>query len=138
MEEETQKSSSALKNLGWIVVIAAVVIIAISLVRPDGIAIRNQQAYHAVFLDNNQVYFGRLAGENDDFVSLTNVYYLRAGSVQQPGQEPSTQIDLVKLGAELHAPRDEMLINKDHILFYEEIREDGGVMQLIREHQGNE
>jgi hypothetical protein len=51
----------------------------------------------------------------------------------QPGTEtPTANINLVKLGAELHGPTDEMRINRDHILFIEDLKDDSQVVQGIK------
>jgi len=44
---------------------------------------------------------------------------------------------LVKLGQELHGPVDSMQINRDQILFYEDMKESGKVMEAIRSYQKN-
>lgn len=100
--------------------------------------------YQAVFLTNGQVYFGKLSDATGSYAELSDIYYLQVtqpplqGSQQQgstPQQQP--QLSLVKLGNELHGPVDAMKINRDQILFYEDIKEDGRVMQAIREYQKN-
>ncbi|MBI4050338.1 MAG: hypothetical protein HY398_02720 [Candidatus Doudnabacteria bacterium] len=123
-----------LKIVFWIVIILGAALVVVIVLRGQRLLIRTPTAYQAVFLDNGQVYFGKLAAVNRDFLSLTDIYYLRAGSIQQGGQTEG-QIDLIKLGAELHAPRDEMIINKAHVLFYEDLNETGEVLRLIRKHK---
>jgi hypothetical protein len=100
--------------------------------------------YQAVFLTNGQVYFGKLSGTTASYATLTDIYYLQVTSPpiqgSQEGQaqpQQQQQLSLVKLGQELHGPVDEMKINRDQILFYEDIKEDGRVMQAIREYQKN-
>ncbi len=100
--------------------------------------------YQAVFLSNGQVYFGKLSDSASSYATLKDIYYLQVtqpplqGS-QQQGQQANqqAQLSLVKLGNELHGPIDEMKINHDQILFFEDIKEDGRVMQAIREYQKN-
>src|SRR3990167_4894055 len=64
--------------------------------------------YSAVFLTNNQVYFGKIDDENADFIKLKDVYYLRVNQGASAGQPatgaatPESGISLVKLGGELH------------------------------------
>ena len=72
-----------------------------------------------------------------DFIKLTDIYYLRAGTVQkgEAGELPS-QVDLIKLGSELHGPRDEMIINREHVIFYEEIGDQSEIRKLIRKDKG--
>lgn len=52
-----------------------------------------------------------------------------------PASQQQSQLTLVKLGSELHGPIDSMTINKDHILFIEEMKEDSKVVQAIREYE---
>lgn len=102
--------------------------------------------YQAVFLTNGQVYFGKLSGMTASFATLVDIYYLQvttppaAGDAAQLNQQQAQQqqqLSLVKLGEELHGPVDEMKVNRDQVLFYEDIKEDGRVMQAIREYQKN-
>ena len=89
--------------------------------------------WQAVFLNNNQTYFGKLENYNFGYVKLTNVYYLRAGeNLQQGGDVKADNLSLVKLGGELHGPEDVMYIRKDSILFWENMKETSRVVGLIR------
>jgi hypothetical protein len=114
----------------------------------NGTAMEQQASsgYQAVFLTNGQVYFGKLSGMTASFATLKDIYYLQVttppiqGSQQdqaQAQQQAQQQISLVKLGEELHGPVDEMKLNRDQILFYEDIKEDGRVVKAIREYQKN-
>lgn len=87
--------------------------------------------YQAVFLSNNQVYFGKLAKQNSQYPVLTDIYYLRVTQPLQPSQ-PNPNVSLIKLGDELHGPGDKMEINRDHILFVEDLKENSQVVQAIR------
>ena len=128
--------SEKLKVVFWIIIIAALLLVGYLLVRGQSLVIRAPDNYQAVFLDNNQVYFGRLKSVNRDLWSLTDIYYLRAGTVQNAGTgNAEDKLDLIKLGGELHGPLDEMIINKEHVVFYEDISESGEIMKLIRKHQ---
>ena len=92
--------------------------------------------YQAVFLNNGQVYFGHLFGERSQYAVLKDVFYLQVTQAPQPirpGETPPTNINIVKLGGELHGPTDEMRINRDQILFIEDLREDSRVSQAINQ-----
>jgi hypothetical protein len=104
--------------------------------------------YEAVFLTNGQVYFGKLSHAQDEYATLTDIYYLQVngqngqtGSAQQPAAGAAatdqSQLSLVKLGNELHGPVDSMQINRDQILFFEELKADGKVAQAIAEYKKN-
>ncbi len=99
----------------------------------------NTDKYQAVFLDNGQVYFGKLANLNSDYVELTDIYYLQVDQQVQPDQDQSAQqqISLAKLGNELHGPEDKMFINPDKIVFWENLKDDGQVSTAIVEYQTN-
>lgn len=94
--------------------------------------------FQAVFLTNGQVYFGNIVGVNNEFVDLKNIYYLSVNQQVQPGQGDASQqqqasISLVKLGCELHGPVDQMVINRDQVSFWENLKTDGQVSQKIDE-----
>jgi len=99
----------------------------------DGL-LGSASAYQAVFLDNNQVYFGKLTNMASTYPVLKDIYYLRVTQRLQPpaeGGEAVPDINLVKLGTELHGPADEMKINREHILFIEDLKPDSEVTKAI-------
>lgn len=94
--------------------------------------------YQAVFLDNGQVYFGKLSNVNSSYAKLADIFYLQVEQQIQPeqqeeGQENTEQpqISLAKLGNELHGPEDEMFILQDKIVFWENLKNDGQVVTAI-------
>ena len=90
--------------------------------------------WQAVFLSNGQVYFGKVAHKSGDILTLREVYYLQVSEPIQPtpeGSQPQQNLSLVKLGNELHGPKDEMRINQDHILFTEDLKSDSRVVDAI-------
>jgi|SRR3989344_38249 len=92
----------------------------------------NPSAWQAVFLTNDQVYFGHLADHDRGYTTLSNIFYLRPTQVLQQGQSPeSAGMNLVKLGAELHGPQDIMYIPKERILFWEDMKPESQVVQAI-------
>ena len=97
--------------------------------------------WQAVFLTNGQVYFGHLSEENSQYVKLTEIYYLQIQKTLQPDPQANTtpaeqpRLSLVKLGNELHGPTDEMRINREQILFYEDLKPDSRVVQAIIKHK---
>ena len=96
--------------------------------------------YQAVFLANGQVYFGQASNLNANYVTLKDVYYLQVNqNLQSGGAQSQQQISLAKLGAgELHLPKDEMKINRDHIIFIEDIRDESQVIQAIERYKADQ
>lgn len=92
------------------------------------------QGYVGVFLDNGQVYFGQAKGLTPEFLTLENIYYLQS---DKPADAAATQNDLklIKLGNELHGPKDQMEINRDHVLFIESLKDDSKVVEGIRNYK---
>src|SRR5690349_17811390 len=107
-----------------IICILIVIIVALVLIITRA-ANHHSSKRQAVFLTNGQVYFGYIKNEGRNTVTLTDVYYLQAqsnnsGSVQPAGDKSeanNSQVSLIKLGNELHAPESVMRINREHILF---------------------
>lgn len=133
---------------GWIffliliivIVVVAFLFFAISS-DDDVLGFSNKSSnYQAVFLVNNQVYFGKLAKANSQYPILKDIYYLQVNQAIQPieeGQGSSPDISLIKLGGELHGPTDEMKINRDHILLIENLRSDSNLVGAILKHKEN-
>jgi hypothetical protein len=93
----------------------------------------------AVFLNGGQVYFGNINDLNGKFLSMSNIYYLRVNQQVQPNQSTnaaaSNDISLVKLGCELHGPTDNMVINREQVIFWENLKDDGQVAKAVAEYK---
>jgi len=155
------------KNIMMIVVVVLVVVIVLLLgvmVYPavkDKMSAKkvekgiDSESYYAVFLSNGQVYFGHLADVTKPNPELTDIYYLQLNQQQQQqaqvqpaeGEQPELQeqqtekepeLSLVKLGKELHGPEDKMVLNGEHILFYEKLKDDSNVVKAINEDKDKE
>ncbi len=97
----------------------------------------NSDDYQAVFLEGGQVYFGKLKAMNDNYFNLSDIYYLNVDqNIQPEGQQSQQQnLTLVKLGCELHGPRDQMVINRSQVTFWENLKNDSRVVTAIKEWQ---
>lgn len=91
----------------------------------------------AVFLNGGQVYFGDISTLNEKYIKLDNIYYLRVNQTVQPKSSTQTSandISLVKLGCELHGPEDSMIINRDQVVFWENLKSDGQVAKAVAQY----
>lgn len=101
----------------------------------------DKSRYQAVFFTNGQVYFGKLESLNSGYMKLSDIYYLQAQSAANESENPqetsnkSSDVQLIKLGNEVHGPEDEMIISKDQILFFENLKTDGKVSDSIKQYQ---
>jgi hypothetical protein len=96
--------------------------------------------YQAVFLTNGQVYFGKVSDVNNGYVKLSDIYYLQVQQSVQPTDNKSSnnnnsQVSLAKLGSELHGPEDTMYISRQQVLFWENLKNDGKVVQAINSYK---
>lgn len=104
---------------------------------PAGDLIINRDKYHAVFLNNNQVYFAKIIAYKTTYV-LTDIFYIKesteGGQLTIDTLSDNPQIDLVKLGEELHGPKDEMIVPTNSIVFFEELKDEGKVVKAIQDY----
>jgi uncharacterized SAM-binding protein YcdF (DUF218 family) len=84
------------------------------------------EKWQAVFLSGGQVYFGKLTDAGIGYVTLSDVYYLKSASELE-----QSNLNLVKLGGELHGPEDTIYIRKESISFWENMKDSSRVVQSI-------
>jgi hypothetical protein len=77
-------------------------------------------------------------------MELTDVYYLQAKTTSDDSKLQSTtdnanldNVTMIKLGEEIHGPEDKMVISKDQVLFYENLKTDGKVAQAIEKYKSS-
>ena len=102
----------------------------------------DEEKYQAVFFTNGQVYFGKLKPFSGEYMQLTDIYYLQtqiSGETdsENPQQTSSDQNDvqLIKLGDEIHGPEDMMMVSKQQVLFFENLKPDSKVAQSIEKYK---
>lgn len=93
----------------------------------------------AVFLNTNQVYFGNIKALNNNYLVLTNIFYLRSNSTSNnsntssssSSSSNSSNLSLVKLGCEIDAPLNQMIINRSAVTFWENLSPNGQVAKAV-------
>lgn len=101
----------------------------------------DESEYQAIFLTNGQVYFGKLHDFSKENYKLNDIFYLQtktatdSSNPQKTTSADTADVQLIKLGSEIHGPEDQMIINKDQVLFFENIRNDGKVAKSIQEYK---
>lgn len=143
-----RRAESRKKPAKWMVVVGGLVLLAIvgcmvwQALRAYTVPGVRGDEYQAVFLTNGQVYFGKLGVQSPGYYKLTNIYYLQATQAatetdaNNPQKTSSTNSDvqLIKLGNEIHGPEDAMVIAKDQVLFFENLKNDGNVAATIKDY----
>lgn len=146
----TGKKSSLIKAGSFVLLLLITFLVAAVLVvlstgsnsasdKESGLVKTNQ--LQAVFLTNGQVYFGNIQDVNSKYINLSNIYYLTTNqTVQSTGTtaqntNANSGVQLVKLGCELHAPLDQMTINRDQVTFWENLKDDGQVGKAVAQYK---
>lgn len=94
----------------------------------------DKKTYQAVFLTNGQAYFGKLENISLDYVKLSNIYYLQVPGLQSNDgseAEKTQKAELIRLGGEVHGPKNYMYIPKRQILFWEDLDPSSKISQVI-------
>lgn len=150
MDNESKSESKTWKILSVVIIIILLGVVGYFAVIKNVVKLNSNKSstetqadknkYQALFLTNGQVYFGKLSDDNGNYVKLNDIYYLQTQEKVQPKDTKSTDqsnLTLIKLGKELHAPADEMNISRQQVLFWENIQDDGKVAQAIKDYKGS-
>jgi hypothetical protein len=156
IKRNSTSSNKSSDNGKWsriavLVGLAAVVILIIALIvmvstNNNNNKIKKESTYvntselQAVFLNTGQVYFGNINSLNNNYLVLSNIYYLQTASTGTSGASTPTttangNVTLVKLGCELHKPQDQMLINRTQVTFWENLESSGQVAKAVAKYQ---
>ena len=92
--------------------------------------------YQAVFLDNGQVFFGKLQNTNGTYLKLENAYYTKKQDIPAdatPEQKAAVEnnVSLVKVGDEVYGPEGEMAIRSEQVLFWQDLATESKVAKAI-------
>ena len=117
--------------IGTLILVVIIIFAVLSVVKPFSY---KPHGYQAVFLANGQVYFGTVQSKTRNDIELTSIYYLQSQKTStDTTDQTQSDLKLIKLGNELHGPTDEMLINRQQVLFVENLRDDSKVVKAIKE-----
>lgn len=153
MQSPTGQPAGSGPKLKWILIVVAALIVAAAAIwyfitsgSGKVLGVSTTSTYQSVFLTNGQVYFGKMTDEGS-WIKLTDIYYLQVTQpLQQTANPDQTKpsdtasnskpdIQLVKLGSELHGPTDAMYIEHDKVLFWENMKDDSKVVSAIKQYK---
>jgi len=143
-ESNKPKRSKLWIAIGVLLALALAGMIAYSFLRGATVPGVDGGKYQAVFLTNGQVYFGKLKALDGKYYKLTDIFYLQANDTAENSQNPqdaakaqNSNVQLIKLGNEVHGPEDAMVIGRDQVLFFENLKNDGKVSSTIADYAKN-
>lgn len=139
--ESWGEQPSVQRRWGWVLGSGALVLVAVvaALKLSTGSVFglwASQSTWQAVFLSNSTVYFGQVASYRGQWLEMHDIYYLQRAQTPQPSggvedQPGEGKLVLIKLGNELHGPQDSMRINREHVVFIEDLKPDSQVVKAI-------
>lgn len=102
----------------------------------------DKNKYQVVSLSDGQVYFGKLSFLNDNYMKLTDVYYLQPLASESTDTEDLQNTDanqnnfkLVRFTDIIYGPENEMIISKDQIVHYDNLTSDSKVSKGIKQYK---
>ena len=143
--EHDSSDKKSNKGLLWaiIVILAVVVLAAIGWFvwsnSKGGATGIDSSKYQAVFMSNGQIYFGKLSDFNESSFKITSIYYPQAQTTDEAStsktdvNDSQSNIQLFRGTDGVHGPEDQMIITKSQVLYYENLKSDSKVTQLIEQ-----
>lgn len=127
--------STILGLITLILVVAVILVIGLNSPKSQASYIYTNKL-QAVFLNTGQVYFGNIKTINPQFLVLVNIFYLQTSSSSGSSSSSTSKnnVSLVKLGCELHAPYDQMVINMSQVTFWENLQSTGQVAKAVAQY----
>lgn len=91
----------------------------------------NNTKYQAVFVNGtNQVFVGKITRLTNGYIRLGDVYNITVNQ-STSDQNSKSNVVITKQGCQLHSPYDEVVINQNQVSFWENLKDDGQVVQAI-------
>lgn len=96
--------------------------------------------YQAVFLDNGQVFFGKLKNTQGAYLKLENAYYSKAQQLPEDATDEqkaavANNVSLIKVGDEVYGPESSLSIRAEQVLFWQNLTPDSKVSKAIQSAQ---
>lgn len=94
--------------------------------------------FQVVMLSNGQSYFGKLERLNNEYLKLDNVYFLQnqqetndEGTTAPKASTENSNYKLIRLSDDIHTPEDTIVVSNAQVIYYENLKSDGKISQLI-------
>ncbi len=93
----------------------------------------DSSAYYAVFLTNNQVYFGHIVKTSKETMTMTDVFYLTSPGGSTISIKDVKDAALAKLTERIHQPENASTVNTSQVIVYEKLKPDSQVVMAIQD-----
>ena len=90
-------------------------------------------SYQAVFLTSGQAYFGNITEITDEYIIMKKPFSIKVQQKQtdEDAQVSQSEIKLLSIEDEFYQPEGYMLIEKNAILFIEELKDSSQIIEII-------
>ncbi len=95
----------------------------------------DEAPYYAVAMTSGSLFFGHIKKQDATSIYMNDIFYLQR---TPPQQDPKTKqqqgpgILLVPQSEDAYGPTDELIVNRQHVLYYQELKEDSKVIEGIQ------
>lgn len=94
--------------------------------------------YQAVFLNNDQMYFGKLKNTTGEYLRLEQAYQTRqtqlpADATEEQKKAASGNVSLVKVGNLVYGPENVLMIRSDNVMFWQDLADDSKITKAIED-----
>lgn len=96
-----------------------------AIVSPDNAKV-DKESFQAIRLTDGSVFYGSITNIGQDFIVLSDVYYESADSAHD-----GSQVSLTQHGTEPYGPSNTIHINRNQVVFWENLKRDGAVTETI-------
>ena len=97
------------------------------------------EKFYGVFLDDGDIYFGKISDKESVFVTVDEAFYLKITQETQTdsngGIVEVPQLNLVKVGNEIHKPLGNIEIQRSHIVSIQELAPGSEVIKVMKSYK---
>jgi hypothetical protein len=129
--------ASGRKQSPWLIAVIAVVLIiviefAVAAIFSIGqFTPKASTTWSAVFLNDNEIFFGHIKTTNSQQLELTNVYYLQRTQPPQGTQAPA-QLSINSLvTSQIQCPQDDITLDRANILYTQDLESSSFVVTTL-------
>ena len=138
--DTTPVSSTSPSRSPWL--IAVLVIVLIVIVEVAGMAVlgvgwfTKKATWSAVFLNDNEIFFGHVQSSDNHQIDLTNVFYLQRTQppqgTQTGGSSAPAQLSINSLvSSQIQCPKNEIVLDKANVLYTQDLQDSSFVVTRL-------
>jgi hypothetical protein len=131
--------ASGRKQSPWliaVILVVAIVIIEFAVAGIFGIgqfAPKASSTWSAVFLNDDEIFFGHITTNNSNQLELTDVFYLQRTQPPQGTQAPA-QLSINSLvSSQIQCPTDDITLDQTNILYRQDLQSNSFVVQKLNQ-----